>query len=199
MKRSDLELWFKLGHYGEPKGEARFSLLVKGSLISIELLKRGSNGLSKGGQESIRWHYANCIKAITEASRAHDGDFFRTLADGYDALKKNDPLTKRNPASFLTEAYFACVKDWSYLNLNKPRKKLPTQGEVVAKAKRLCALVRLTGSMPTDPSAQYEPKFETKIAAEIEKLPETKWSREFKKYGLDPLPSARPGPKKRSR
>jgi hypothetical protein len=198
MRRSDLKLWLELGQYGKPKAEAGFALWVEGSLASMELLKTGSDELSKEAEESILWNYANCIKAITKASQARDGNFFRALADGYDALKKNDPLTRRNPKSFLVQAYFACARERSYLNPGKPRKNLPTHAAVVAMAKRLCAIVRLTGSMPAQPSAQYTPEFEAKIATEVEKLPITNWSREVKKLRLDLRP-AKPGPKKQSR
>jgi hypothetical protein len=107
MKRSDLELWLELGQYGKPEAEARFALWVKDSLSS----KAASIGLSKEAQESILWHHDNCIEAMTLAGLAEDGNFFRILADGYDALKKSDSLTKRDPASFLFDAYFACAKE----------------------------------------------------------------------------------------
>jgi hypothetical protein len=195
MKRSDLELWLELGHYGKPRCEERFALWVEGSLTSGELLQTGSDKLSKEAEESIVWNYVNCIKALTNASQARDGNFFRTLADGFDTLKKNDPVAKRNPASFLLNAYLALAKDRSYLNTGKRRKALPVQAKVTALAQRLCAITRLTGETPADPFTQYPPEFETKIATEIKDLPATKWSRELKNRGLYPLPRAKPGPK----
>jgi hypothetical protein len=124
---------------------------------------------------------------VSAAILNDDSKFFRKLADAID-----EPSDRLRPIRFV---FFA----FEYL-FGEPRKygKLPTKGEVKKAAIKDWAYARCLVSGKVVKGLDEASKTETykRVMKEIEALPEQKWSRLFKRAGLEDLPEDRPGPLK---
>jgi hypothetical protein len=177
--------WLQKYHYGKPGSEQNFAHAVGSALLGSVLL-RHVQGAYDEQQQQIYRDYEACFRDMLLALAERDSAYFRRLADGLDALEENAPSSSLDPRCFLARAYIHC---------SEKGRRVPTNSEVITMAKRLWAVARLTACSMVRPEIQYDQEFEQKISAEIERLPEQKWYRHFKCFGLSSLPSAKPGPK----
>jgi hypothetical protein len=184
------EPWLNERVYGTAGSAQMLAEQVKHALISpilIPLLTRLS-WLDGPMRQEIEHNYELAICLL----RKGDSKFYRMVADGLEAQEKLDPLKSDDPRIFMCLAYRY------YENQNSGN--LPTKNEVVAMAKRIWALVRVRGSIKEALgllSGPLGPALEKQIDVKIKALPQVKWSRAFKVLEQK-LPSAKPGPKKRS-
>jgi hypothetical protein len=166
--------WLQKYHYGKPGSEQNFAHAVGSALLGSVLL-RHVHGAYDEQQQQIYRDYEVCFKDMLSAIAVRNSAYFRRLADGLDALKANAPSSSLDPRLYLAHAYVHCCEKG---------RRLSTKSEVIAMAKRLWAVARLTACSTVRPEIQYDQEFEQKISAEIERLPEQKWYRHFKCLGL---------------
>jgi hypothetical protein len=182
------EPWLKKRIIGTP-GSAQFlAEQLKHALRAVELLSLSKGRLPALICEEIKHNYELAIDLLIKG----DSKFYRTIADGLEARERNDPLKSEDPRIFLSLAYRY------YENQNSDN--LPTKSDAVAMAKRIWALVRVRGGIKEALgllSQPLGPALEKQIEVKINELPEVKWSRAFKVLE-EKLPSAKPGPKKRT-
>jgi hypothetical protein len=182
-----VDSWMRARWYGEPGSSKYLAHSVEVALSRLGL----AQGLPDGEEKlaHLRDH-ADCIETLTYAIKSRNSDFFRKIADGLDALKKENPSNTLDPRVFLAVSYYYCLIVY--------KDRSPTKAEVVAMTQRLWAMVRLTRCCTMIPFLTYDRDFESQIAAEIQGLPRQKWSRHFAKLGLR-LKHNKPGPKTRER
>jgi hypothetical protein len=181
------DAWWMKNVYGAPGSAQHFAEQLQNSLTLKEILPFFGRGAPLEVRKEIRHNYRIAIGALIHG----DAKFYRMLADGLEASERSDPRKSRDPRMFLRLAYRYCR--------NQNPNHQPTKSEVIERTKWIWALVRLKGVMSAlgvlDPPQTLDLELERQIAAEIEALPQVKWSRLFKGFG-EKLSSTKPGPKK---
>jgi hypothetical protein len=186
MKPEFVTEWLRKYHFGEPGSKQNLAHMFGSALVGGLVLKRAPDAHNEQQREQMQRDYESWTKILLCAIGERNSAFFRDLADGLDALKENALSFSSEPRRFLADGYMHCSEKGT---------RVPTKSEVIAMAKRLWAVARLTHCATARPDIQYDQKSEEKIAAEIKRLPDQKWCRHFKSLGLSSLPSAKPGPK----